>query len=333
MDVPPQIVQQHWLAPLGGVPLEEIRGGLSGSRLWKCKLEHGFACLRGWPPAVTGRQRIEEIHAAMRQLSDAGLRFTPRLYCTTQGKTIASDGQQFWELTSWLEGSADYLQAPSPAKLQAAMRALAAVHDVWARQSYPAASPTVRDRVQRLEQWLGQFAAGGHPPLHASTAEEGRVALATWELCRAWGPSLLQSLQRLQPQPTRLQVVLRDIWSEHVLFTGDEVTGIVDFDAVRVDEPHTDVVRLLSSLEPWDRQRWKLGLQAYQDARTTGSFACDLPRLELLDRSATLLSALQWLQWLGIERRQFSRPYQQLLQRWKDFVSRAQQWQPLDSVP
>src|SRR5690606_5799306 len=113
-----------------------------------------------------------------------------------------------------------------------------------------------------------------------SSASASRLAQQTLMHLAALGPELLQHLIHIQRTAVPLQFVLRDVWSDHILFTEDCVTGIIDFGAARVDEPATDVARLLGSLEPRDASRWLLGWEAYQAANPH----VDLERVRLLDR-------------------------------------------------
>lgn len=136
----------------------------------------------------------------------------------------------------------------------------------------------------------------------------------------ALGPALLIELSEIQPKPVQLHFVLRDVWSDHILFTADQVTGIIDFGAARIDEPATDVSRLLGSLEPLDASRWLMGWQAYHAVLPH----VELERVRVLDRAGTLLAAVQWLQWLVIEPRQFDVPLHQLLTRWQRLLRRLE---------
>jgi homoserine kinase type II len=103
-----------------------------------------------------------------------------------------------------------------------------------------------------------------------------------------------------------LQPCLRDIWHAHVLFEGDRVTGLVDFGSMRPDNVATDIARLLGSMAVDNHDDWQLGLLAYQGVRRLGEN--ELALVEMFDRTAVLMSGLQWLEWICLEQRDFSDP-------------------------
>jgi homoserine kinase type II len=94
-------------------------------------------------------------------------------------------------------------------------------------------------------------------------------------------PRAIAQLEPLANATLPLQPCLRDIWHDHILFTGNEVTGLIDFGAVGIDTPATDIARLLGSLIPNPRsrsgegpgerqhnaERWQTGLAAYSATR------------------------------------------------------------------
>jgi Ser/Thr protein kinase RdoA (MazF antagonist) len=298
-------------------PIERVQTGLSESIIWKCTTPNGLACLRAWATNHPNLERLAQIHQAMKELSDAGLSMTPKLFGTSRGQSFAADGGRFWELTTWLPGQADYLTKPSDAKLLASLSTLAAIHDVWARSARKASSPTLHDRRTRLADCLGKLAEieTRFPYIASSNFEQG-LCSETCAALRQHGPRLAAELAQLDEGAT-VHCVLRDIWSDHVLFTDETVTGVIDFGALRIDEPTTDLVRLLSSLEPLNASKQELGLAAYESLR---KMKIDRNRFGVLRQVAMLLAAFQWMQWLVIERREFGTSRDALLHRWQQFI-------------
>lgn len=230
-----------------------------------------------------------------------------------------------------MPGRSDYQEAASITRLQAALQQLANLHNVWEHSTSVAAapSPTLDQRYQRLQSCLSelprQLAWGSlNPSLSQPRFCPQMIILAseTLRLLAERGPALLTAADQLRGQAVKLHFVIRDIWSDHVLFTGDQVTGIIDFGAARIDEPATDVARLLGSLEPVDPLRWHMGWDYYQQINGQ----VDLRRVQLLDRLATLLSAVQWLEWLVLKPRQFPAPVSSLVSRWQKLIVRSESW-------
>jgi Ser/Thr protein kinase RdoA (MazF antagonist) len=88
------------------------------------------------------------------------------------------------------------------------------------------------------------------------------------------GEDVLQKIVSCTPAPLLCQAVLRDIWSDHVLFDHhqtDRIAGIVDLHAMGIDSPATDVARLLGSWlpieEPIDDVWWDAAMDAYEAVR------------------------------------------------------------------
>jgi Ser/Thr protein kinase RdoA (MazF antagonist) len=322
----PEPIIRELLWPNAVRVIERCSGGLSGARVWRAAGRLGAAALRCWPAEHPTPERLSQIHTAMRQARQGGLRSVPELMCNARGQSFTTAGDHLWELTEWMPGVADYVTAPSTSRLVAALRELAHLHRVWAEPATgpEQLSPTVVERCSRLQHWMQRLPELGLPePARqalASSPELGRLTGDTLSHLAKLGPSLLAALQHLRSQPVQLHFVMRDIWSDHVLFTGDEVTGIIDFGAGRLDEPAADVARLLGTMEPFDAGRWQVGWESYQAIQPQ----VQLRRVMLLDRVGTLLSALQWLQWLVLEGRSFQVPRPELVGRWQRIVARLE---------
>ena len=130
--------------------------------------------------------------------------------------------------------------------------------------------------------------------------------------------SQLESAARL---PVRRLPCLRDIWHDHVLFTGAQVTGLIDFGALRTESPAADVARLLGSLVGDDVEGWRTGVAAYRRVRPLTEN--ELRLVEVFDYSNVLLAGMNWLRWLCLEGRQFAR-MEQVIERLEVLVARLE---------
>jgi len=285
------------IEPLGNA------GGWSGSQMWRVGTPAGEFCLRRWPRQHPHPQQLVLIHTVMGRVS-GDLPAVPLPQATTSGATFVEQDGQLWELVTWRPGKADYRERPSRERLQAAMQTLARFHTLAGRgQSVePTVPPALCDRAER---WA-ELAASG-------------VAAIERSLARPLGSEIDQLAPRLlilactahndpERNPSRwsvpklpLQPAIRDIHRDHVLFTGDEVTGLIDFGAMRIDTPLADVARLVGSLAGDDPEAREFALNAYSELRPLNDD--DRGFIDLLDETGLILSAFNWLAWLYVERR------------------------------
>jgi homoserine kinase type II len=104
------------------------------------------------------------------------------------------------------------------------------------------------------------------------------------------------------------------------LFTGDEVTGIIDFGAVDINTPATDIARLLGSLVADDLEGWQTGLAAYSAVRPLSPE--ESLAVVALDRSGIVLAGCNWIRWIYIERREFDNR-QHVIDRFRKLLGRV----------
>jgi aminoglycoside phosphotransferase (APT) family kinase protein len=90
-----------------------------------------------------------------------------------------------------------------------------------------------------------------------------------------------------------VQPCLCDVWHDHVLFTGEAVTGLVDYGEVKPDHPAVDLARLLGDLIGDDERRFHLGLAAYRAAG--GPVEVDEHFVRLLDRTGVVCAVIHWV--------------------------------------
>jgi homoserine kinase type II len=110
------------------------------------------------------------------------------------------------------------------------------------------------------------------------------------------------------------------------LFTGDEVTGLIDYGAVKVDNVAVDLARLLGSLVGNDSKLYARGLDAYAAARPLTKSERDLVRV--IDRTSVILALSNWCRRLKDKRCQFD-DHAAVGRRIQELVRRAEEWDEL----
>ncbi|MCA1685109.1 MAG: phosphotransferase, partial [Planctomycetia bacterium] len=119
-------------------------------------------------------------------------------------------------------------------------------------------------------------------------------------------PRVLDELAHAVGVETDGQPCLRDVRPEHLLFTDDRLTGLVDFGAAGVDTVAADLGRLASEWLGPDRVLRSAGLGAYHAVRPIGPE--EMALIEVFERSAALLGGSHWVRWHFVERRRFEDP-------------------------
>ena len=307
-NVPPTILAQFALSSAVLRPVEHF--GFSGSQLWK--VDRGPLpplSLKRWPASHPPPARLPWIHGVLRRAHEAGLDFIPQSQSTRHGQTTCEADGSTWELMAWLPGEVEERDPPPRRRVEAAFRALARFHQVtadFATNHLVAPAFTVR-----YARWL-ELSQGGCTNIARRVATRSipeiddlaRQWLATPQVDVHSDPLRLGEQLRAAAQlPLRLQPAIRDIWRDHVLFTGDEVTGFIDFGAMKIDTPLTDLARLIGSLAKNDSALRAAALGAY--AKILPLESRDRELIELLDRTGRLIAGWNWLQWLYVEDRQF----------------------------
>ncbi len=295
------------------------RPGLSGAFVFRCDCcaggidDQSFA-LRRWPVG-TSWQRIEYVHRVLRFADQSGL--VPQLQLIDGSHTVfRQDDGTYWELASWLAGK-PIDQAATIQQIAAGATAISRFHSAVTslHQEYQAA-PAVVARLRRIDQLDDSLSPALRcdfrhlrEPLGEAVQTARKLLLDKWPQVRL---SILDHLRLWSVKPVFTQTVLRDVHREHVLFVGAEPTGLIDFDAIRVDTPITDLARWTGSFLA-DRNDsdsvWRHVLAAYQRSRTFTKEAdlTDAQELaKLLHRSTAWISLANWTTWLGPNARRFN---------------------------
>lgn len=286
-------------------------GGFSGARLWQLGTPAGMLCLRAWPEESPTPERLAWIHRVLRHVASNRDVPVPTPFATWQGETFVAHAGRQWELTPWMPGVASYWRDPTIGKLHSAMQMLArfhlaaATHDLCESSQEYRVSPAILQRREQLEQLL----AGGFVRLRAARPqadwpEFNRMAEQWFALFEHMSNRVFAELTAAQNLKVPLSPCLRDVWHDHILFTGETVTGLVDFGAMRVDSVAADIARLLGSLVGDQDELWDTGLAAYQCLRSIS--ANEQRLIPIFDLSSQLLAIANWIEWVALDGREFS---------------------------
>jgi Ser/Thr protein kinase RdoA (MazF antagonist) len=294
--------------------------------LWRLNSARGALCLRRWPAGYPTQEQLEFIQATLWHVDQEGFHRIPLPLETRHHHGFVRHDGHLWELTPWLPGAADYHQRPSPAKLHHALVALAKFHQAAATfplpETGPTASPGLAQRFARLEDLLSGGLADLRSAIHPATwhelAPRGSRLIA---LAAKTAPKFLPILKSAARRCVTLQPCIRDIWQAHVLFVGDEVSGLVDFGSMRPENVAGDIARLLGSLAGDNWNDWQRGLAAYETVRPLSTD--ELALVAVFDRSTVLMGGLQWLEWIYLQGRLFSHRGA-VLARIDEFLSRLE---------
>jgi len=280
-------------------------GGFSGVKLWKYESGAGPLVVRAWPEERTDRTHLLRIHGWLNQAKDLG--FVPVPLRDRLGSTLQEHRNRYWEITPWMPGSAKVGPSLSRECLVAGFRAIASFHQKLGDRTIQAPSPGLQTRLDELEWLMGEGFANFERAIEAGRGEPGHAEALSWlELARQIAPRYHPILKAGSAIPCRLQPCLRDVRADHLLFVASELTGLVDYGAMRVDAVPGDLARLLAEwnlVDPWTRG---VALRAYSEIRPLDSAEERL--IEVFEGSAALLGASHWIRWHYVDQRSFEDP-------------------------
>lgn len=287
-----------------------VSGGFSGAVIWRVSVAGNELCLRRWPQVHPSLNGLLAIHGLLEHVAAAGFELVPVPLATRNGETYYIHEDHLWELTPWMPGQAMLSQAPSDARLAAAVTALAEFHQAAQTYQYQQNKPTIAPSPglrERLDMVRG-LQQGGLQQLWLATrtAEASDLRELAFELLEGIGHSLDRvavNLRQIVDVQLPLQWCQRDVRHDHLLFEDNQVSGLLDFGAAAVDSVAGDVSRLLGSLVHDHPESWRLGIEAY--AKQRGLSPDELKAISGFDQGGLVCSAANWVRWLFVEGRSF----------------------------
>lgn len=340
-----------------------VSGGFSGATVFRALTVDGRTlAIRQTPntATLTAKRRIR-LRGLLSQLAELGLKQipVPLIPNTTPGGLAAGDvpillqktasptmepwvstEDSRWQVEPWMPGLPQSGVDVTNQHLKSAFRllnnfhrmAIDALHttgqDEWFYVSRTE-SPAILRRlgiVNELQQ--GLLAKLQH---HLSTDSDTRLrdlAAIVCDALRQWLPWLHLELSALAAQTFSIQPVLRDVWRAHVLFTDQEVTGLIDLTATGTDHISVDLSRLIRSWFGADNHRLSAATETYRTLRKLDPR--ELKLWQSLDASSVLLSPVTWLR-RRMESRDPSHYPDDVIARLRELTEIAANFRPLFS--
>jgi hypothetical protein len=273
----------------------------------------------------TSIDRAIWVHGLMTHMRRGGIEGIPMLRRAVVGRrasesclvteTLAEDADGvLWEAAEFLAGRA--VAVPDAVARGAALRRLAAIHVAAATlpdglprrsRSHGLSERVDRAAVLRERPWEGRWRGGKG---RAARSRWGEAIATSFEqaivVFAEGGPVALERITHAPLIDVPCQAVLRDIWSDHVLFEGGRVSGIIDFHAAGIDTVATDIARLVGSwsLSAGVAAAWGECLDAYESVRSLDDEERRL--VTFLHHAGVIVAIDNWFRWLIEEERTFA---------------------------
>ena len=269
--------------------------GFSGSGVW---FNDGAGLvLKAVPAAGVVESDLQRIHHWIESARKAGIETLPAILPTARGQTAIPHDNRFWVLTTKRPGRADFCNDNNDRRLRGIVDELARLHRFWSgRFGSFGPIPGVIRRLAKLDE--GQAFLEQPSRLFIESHVANR--LPGWEEVRQLNELLpiriLKARQKLQPL-RHLQVPIHpclcDCWHDHFLFEGDQLSGVIDFDAVKIDHAAVDLARAIGSLLSRDKERWWEAYNRYREVNPAANFPFEW--IEILHETGQIVAGLYWL--------------------------------------
>ncbi len=294
------ILDAYQLGQISSAEFLGNAGGFSGARLWRIDSDRGDFCLRRWPK--NSAVNLAAIHQTLLVAHQAGLPVAAPILGLGQ-QTITLDAEQAsWELAYWMPGSADFNLRPSRVRLEDAVKTLSQFHTVTTVREVLGPSPGLQSRF-KLMKGAPQMSELIRQAIAGSPSQIAPMAVGLLPRLERYFKPLTHRLGNVVDRPWRLVNAIRDIHHDHVFFSGDQLSGIVDFGAMKTEARCFDLARLVGSLKMDGECPWAEAFQIYSALQEFDPGETDLIRL--VHECNLVLGSLNWLSWIFVESRQF----------------------------
>ena len=326
-DIPPAVVRAV-VKSRGIVDIKKRDAGLSGGMVAHCRSADGQEyALKRWPNAIP-LNRIESIHRVVIHAWNQGCTTVARPLSVhpltneirlSSSDTVLSAAGENWELAQWRPGVAATTDAGLDA-IRLGGELIGQFHQATAAlESHCQRAPIIQERLRVLAshqqhlpaamQWIQQSGRDGN--LAASLRDAASLIHWKWDEAQ---DKIHRSLLQDSDNSVTTQYVLRDVHAQHILFSSGRVTGLIDFDAVRIDTPASDLARWAGSFLSGQHSAGDIWEATFEGYRSTCELTGNGDEQQLVRMAKNLcfagtwLSLANWLVWLLVERRDFEAP-------------------------
>jgi len=286
--------------------------GLSESVVYKVSSLDGAFALKSYSSSALSSLR--NIYNLLDQTRNNNFVLFPVIVRNKENTTIVYHDGFCWDLSSWVPGN---IPDCSIFNLVQCVNKLAELHiAVGSIQSGLGVMPAMKSREVEINSFsitAINFSAIGFLPFF------DLVELLKW---------LKQEVGSLMGSPNpivKIQYCWGDARRENILFNGSEISGFIDYCAIRKDCREVDVSRMISSFAGDDFLMWTNALNAYSESSQINHLVC-----RKLDILGTIVSLYRWLKW-------FQKPLPENMvnsgkQRCTDIYRRIEKWKEHGSL-
>lgn len=312
------------------LPTARTSGGLIGGAVWRVMTDAGVMALKQWPLPYPPR-RAMLIHQIMRRARDAGLDVVPIPIATKQGTTLVRHAGAWFDLCEWRPGQPP-IDVLSTRQLRSGLATLAA----WSRRL---TATHLSEPLSALEDDVGEAAFRRLQripcPGMQRRQNEWRRLLPTlrqragdnpFDLSRRTEIAVHRLRHRMDEWLSSTPLIvprlcLRDPHREHLLYSGDEVSGLIDFAAIGFDSPMIDVARWAGDVCLDNPEQWKIVLDEVPEL--FGASKEEVRSIRIYDITGLVIAVLHWRHWLGCRTR-WAPDETAVTRRWLSVIDRLE---------
>jgi Ser/Thr protein kinase RdoA (MazF antagonist) len=215
-------------------------------------------------PQVDRRSLVRAL-GYQESIHGAGCGRVPNVYPARGGLIFEDEGAGAWSVTDWALGSArDDTANWSTNMFEQLGAAVGDLHRFGRTQLPHGAAPKTPPEQYWTSDWRGFEEWARRSWSELTEDSDIRTATALAELRRAVDDGLTRMSGLLEIPATSPTVTHDDLWTEHILWEGDELTGIIDLDGLDAGAAAGDVAALLSDFADMEPRRCGAVVRGYR---------------------------------------------------------------------